>query len=374
MKDPRHAQLAKVLVRHSTQIKPGDHVLLEAFDVDPAFLQALVQEVCDAGGLPVMEYKFAQVTRKLLHNGTPERMKFIAKNELARMKQMDVYMGIRGMFNSKELSDVPPEKMTMYETLWAKPVHLQERVNNTRWVVLRMPSPQLGQMANMSTEAFEDFFYKVCADVDWAKAEKAVKPAVEFMKKADKVHIKGPGTDLKFSIKSIPVIPCCGHMNIPDLEVFTAPVKESVEGVVSYNAPSSYRGFTFKNIVLEFKKGKIVKATSNDNERINKIFDTDKGARYVGEFAMGFHPYIMQPMDDILFDEKICGSFHFTPGNSYDEADNTNKSSIHWDLVCMQRKENGGGEIWMDGELIRKDGIFVHKAFKAMNPDQLAMK
>ncbi|MBU1636250.1 aminopeptidase, partial [bacterium] len=180
--------------------------------------------------------------------------------------------------------------------------------------------------------------------------------------------------DLKFSIKGIPVIPCCGHMNIPDLEVFTAPVKDSVEGVVSYNAPSSYRGFTFKNVVLEFKKGKIVKATANDTDRINKIFDTDKGARYVGEFAMGFHPYIMQPMDDILFDEKICGSFHFTPGNSYDEADNTNKSSIHWDLVCMQRKENGGGEIWMDGELIRKDGIFVHKAFEQMNPKHLGMK
>ncbi len=372
MKDPRHKKLAEVLVRHSTQVKPGDKVLIEINDVPPEFTAVLLQEVCDAGGLPVLEHKFQVHNRAMYLNATEERMKLIADIELYRMKQMDCYIAVRGIFNSKELTDVPGDKMSLYEKFWLKPVHLKQRVEETRWVVLRFPSPQMAQMAKMSFETFEDFYYRVCCDVDWAKAEKAMIPAKAFMEKTDKVHIKGPGTDLQFSIKGIPAVPCGGHMNIPDLEIFTSPVRTSVNGKISYNAPSTYRGFTFENVVLDFKDGKIVNATSNDTKRINEIFDTDEGARYVGEFALGFHPFVMNPMDDILFDEKICGSFHFTPGQAYEkEADNGNRSQIHWDLVCMQRPENGGGEIWMDGVLIRKDGKFVHEAFLAMNPENL---
>ncbi len=376
MADPRYGELARVLVHHSISLKPGEKVLIEAIDVPHDFTAALVQEVCDAGGLPVVELKQQYVLRKLYMNATPERMHLIADCELYRMKQMNAYIGVRGIFNSKELSDVPAEKMSLYETLWFTPVHHGQRVPSTKWVVLRFPSPQMAQMAKMSLEAFENFYYDVCTKVDWKKAEEAMKPAVEFMKQTDRVHIKGPGeTDLKFSIKGINVQPCGGHYNIPDLEVFTAPVKDSVEGVIHYNAPSSYRGFTFENVRLRFEKGKVVEATANDTPRINKIFDTDEGARYVGEFALGFHPYIMEAMDDILFDEKICGSLHFTPGASYEkEADNTNRSAIHWDLVLIQRPEKGGGEIWFDDKLIRKDGTFVHPAFTAMNPENLRMK
>jgi len=374
MADPRYSDLARVLVRYSTAVKPGEKVLVETFDIPPEFTAILLQEICDAGGLPVLEMKSQLVQRKLYMNATEERMKLIADSELYRMKKMDCYMGVRGVFNAKEMIDVPGDKMELYERHWMQPVHLEQRVTHTRWVVLRFPSPQMAQMAKMSLEAFEDFYYKVCTKVDWAKASKAMDPAVEFMNKTDRVHIKAPGTDLKFSIKGIPAVKCDGHMNIPDLEIFTAPVRDSIEGTIQYNAPSTNRGFTFENVRFRFEKGKIVEASANDNQRLNKILDTDEGARYIGEFALGCHPYIEEAMDDILFDEKIAGSFHFTPGNAYEhEADNGNRSAVHWDLVLIQRPEKGGGEIYFDDVLIRKDGRFVHDAFKALNPENLRL-
>jgi aminopeptidase len=372
MADPRYLDLARVLVRYSTFVKPGDKVLVEATDIPDEFVAVLVQEICDAGGLPVIDMKAQLVQRKLFMNASEDRMKLIADCELYRMKKMDVYIGVRGIFNAKELSDVPGDNMGLYERLWLQPVHLDQRVAHTKWVVLRFPSPQMAQMAKMSMEKFEDFFYKVCTKVDWAKASKAMDPVVEYMMKTDRVHIKGPGTDLKFSIKGIPAKKCDGHFNIPDLEIFTAPVRDSIEGVIQYNTPSSNRGFTFENVKFTFKKGKIVEATANDTTRLNNILNTDEGARYIGEFALGFHPYVEEAMDDILFDEKISGSFHFTPGNAYEnEADNGNRSAIHWDLVLIQRPEKGGGEIWFDDVLIRKDGKFVHEAFVGLNPENL---
>jgi aminopeptidase len=375
MFDPRYSDLARVLVHYSTSVRPGDHVLVEAFDVPPEFVAVLVQEVCDAGGCPVVEMKSQQVQRKLYLNATEERMKLIADVELHRMKRMDVYIGVRGIFNAKEMTDVPADQMGLYERLWLQPVHLDQRVAHTRWVVLRFPSPQMAQMARMSLEAFEDFFYRVCTQVDWAKASKAMDPAVDFMLKTDRVRVAGPGTDLRFSIKGINVQKCDGHYNIPDLEIFTAPVKESVEGTITYNAPSTNRGFTFENVRFRFEKGKIVEASANDGPRLNAILDTDEGARYVGEFALGCHPYIEEAMDDILFDEKISGSLHFTPGNAYEkDADNGNRSAVHWDLVLIQRPDKGGGEIYFDDKLIRKDGLFVHPSFTGLNPANLRIQ
>jgi aminopeptidase len=200
---------------------------------------------------------------------------------------------------------------------------------------------------------------------------KAMDPLQELMEKTDIVRIVGPGTELEFSIKGLPAIKCDGKMNIPDGELFTAPVRDSVNGRLAYNTPAVYQGFTYENIVLEFKNGKIVKATANDDLRINKILDTDEGARYIGEFSFGLNPFIEKPMKDTLFDEKIKGSIHLTPGNAYDECDNGNRSAIHWDLVYIQRPEYGGGEIWFDDVLIRKDGLFVLPELECLNPQSL---
>jgi aminopeptidase len=199
----------------------------------------------------------------------------------------------------------------------------------------------------------------------------AMDALVTRLEKTRDIHIIGKGTDLRFSIGEIPVIKCAGANNIPDGEVFTAPVRDSVNGVISYNCPAVYQGFTYDNIVLRFENGKIVEATANDTEKINQVFDTDEGARYVGEFAIGVNPYILKPMKDTLFDEKIMGSFHFTPGRAYEDAFNGNTSSIHWDLVCIQTSEYGGGEMYFDGELVRKDGRFVVQDLEVLNPENL---
>jgi len=247
---------------------------------------------------------------------------------------------------------------------------LTYRVNNTKWVLLRYPNAAMAQLAGMSRAAFEDYYFDVCC-LDYAKMSKAMDSLVARLDNTSVVRITGPGTDLEFSIKGIGAVKCDGDRNIPDGEIYTAPVKDSVNGVLSVNTPSEEQGFTYENIRFEFKDGRIVNATANDTKRINELLDTDEGARYIGEFAFGVNPYILKPMKDTLFDEKISGSFHFTPGNAYEEADNGNRSAVHWDLVTIQREDYGGGEIYFDGELIRKDGIFVPEDLLCLNPENL---
>jgi aminopeptidase len=224
----------------------------------------------------------------------------------------------------------------------------------------------MAQLAGMSTEAFEDFYFDVCT-LDYRKLQPGMKALQRLMEKTDCVQVKGPDTDLQFSIKGIPAIICGGDRNIPDGEVFSCPVKDSVEGHVTFNAPSIYQGTAFDGIRLEFKSGKIVAARSNETQKLNKILDSDPGARYIGEFSLGFNPRVFHPMRDILFDEKIAGSFHFTPGQAYEEADNGNRSQVHWDMVNIQRPDYGGGEIYFDGKLVRKDGKFLPKQLRSLN-------
>ena len=284
------------------------------------------------------------------------------------MKGMDAYIAVRAGENTSELSDVPSDKLNMYYKL-TRPT-LDYRVNKTKWVVLRYPNPAMAQLAGTSQEAFEDFYFNVCT-LDYQKMSKAMDPLVDLMNRTDKVRLVGPDTDLTFSIKDIPAIKCDGLRNIPDGEVYTAPVRESMNGVISYNTFSEEQGFTYENIRFEVKNGKIVKATANDTKRINELLDTDESSRYFGEFAIGVNPYVLHPMKDTLFDEKICGSFHLTPGMAYEDENNGNKSAVHWDLVMIQRAEYGGGEIWFDDVLIRKDGIFVIPELQGLNPENL---
>lgn len=370
MKDQRISVLAKNLVNYSIKLQKGEKLLIDVWGKDTSLAQEIVKEAYNAGGYPIVSLKDSKVLRAILNGASKESMQEIAKHELSRMKDMDAYISIRGGENINELSDVKDEKMTIYMEDFMGPVHIKERVANTKWCVMRWANESMAQAAGTSTEAFEDFFFNVC-NLDYNKMSKAMDPLVELMNKTDKVRIVGEGTDLTFSIKGIGAIKCDGAMNIPDGEVYTAPVKDSVNGVITYNAPSLYNGFTYENIKLTFKDGKIVEAIANDSERINKVFDTDEGARFIGEFAIGVNPYILKPMKDILFDEKIMGSFHFTPGNSYPDAYNGNNSSVHWDLVCIQTPEYGGGEIYFDDVLIRKDGKFVVSELEGLNPENL---
>jgi len=370
MKDPRMVTLAHNLVNYCCDLKPGERILIENTGLQKEFVAELVKEVYAAGGIPFVNLKDPVVDRAMLMGCSQEQLELMAKYDALRMQDCQAYIGLRAGDNAYENTGVPAEKLGLYMKYYSQAVHGKIRVPNTKWVVLRYPTPSMAQQAGVSTEAFEEHYFNVC-NLDYGKMSRAMDALVERMERTDKVHIVGPGTDLTFSIKGMPAIKCDGKLNIPDGEVFSAPIKDSVNGVLQYNTPSAYNGSTFENVRLVFKDGKIIEATANDNVRLNAIFDTDEGARYVGEFAIGVNPYITSAIKDTLFDEKIAGSFHFTPGMCYDECPNGNKSAIHWDLVCIQTPEYGGGEMYFDDELIRKDGLFVPEYLHCLNPDAL---
>ena len=364
MQDARFDKLAKLLVEYSTRLKRGETVLIEAFDVPDEMTVALIRAARKVGAIPFTQIQRARISREVALKATNRQLSLTASHELARMKKMDAYIALRGSNNITELSDVPVEQMKLVAKKM-RPVQ-DQRVQKTKWVVLRWPTPSMAQLAGMSTEAFEDFYFEVCT-LDYRKLQPGMKALKALMERTNRVEIKGPGTNLRFSMKGIPAVICGGDRNIPDGEVFSCPIKDSVQGHVTFNAPTIYQSIGFDGIRLEFRDGKIVDATSNQTEKLNKILDSDPGARYIGEFSLGFNPHILHPMRDILFDEKIAGSFHFTPGQAYEEADNGNRSQVHWDMVNIQRPDYGGGEIYFDGKLVRRDGEFLPKQLRSLN-------
>jgi aminopeptidase len=356
MSDPRYHRLTEILTGYSTALRRGDRVWIEAAEIPEDFVVALIRAVRAKGAEPYVRVSSGRISREMSRGVTERSLKLSLKHELGWMKTMQAFIALRGAQNGFESSDVPAEKQKLAGKI-LRPIS-DYRINKTRWVVLRWPTPAMAQAAGMSTEAFTDLFFKVC-NLDYRKMSHAVKPLVSLMKRTDRVQILGPGTDLRFSIRKIGVI--------------TAPVKTSVEGQVTFNAPAVYRGIPFDRVCLRFAKGKIIRATATEKSgELEKIFSSDEGASYVGEFSLGLNPYIRNPIRDILFDEKIAGSFHFTPGQAYEEADNGNRSQIHWDLVNLQDRAHGGGKIFFDGKLIREDGHFVTKELAGLNPDRLA--
>lgn len=369
MLDPRISKLAQLLIDHSTQLQSGEKVLIEAFDLpDPSLVCCLVETAHDRGAIPIVNWKNNTIVRSLLHHGTTASFKLQGDLEAHTMEHMDAYIGIRGTANSNELSDVPSSRMKLYqEHCWHR-VHHALRVPKTKWVVLRYPTPSMAQAAEKSTEEFEDFYFKVCT-ADYPKLAENQKPLQQRMERAKQVRIVAPDTDLTFAIDGVPVVASHGRRNIPDGEVFTAPVRDSVNGVITYNTRTLNQGVVFDRICFEFKEGKIVRAecANGQTSRLNEILDTDEGARYIGEWSLGLNNEIREPMLDTLFDEKIGGSMHLTPGNAYETADNGNRSKVHWDIVLIQTKAYGGGEVWFDNELIRQDGFFLPNDLQPLN-------
>lgn len=367
--DSRIEGLSRQLTEYSCDLKAGERVLIEYEGRECLpLVRQLIKDAYRLGGRPFVLAREDSVLREILMEADAEQLKLLFDWELTQMEAMDAYIGIRGNANIAELADVPTKQMSLYYKL-SQPV-VERRVYETKWVILRYPNASMAQLAGRSQEGFEKFFFDVCT-MDYGKMSRAMDALVDLMNRTDRVRIVGPGTDLSFSIKGIPAVKCDGKMNLPDGEVYTAPVKNSVNGFIRYNACSEMLGFTYENVQFEVKNGRIVKAEANDTERINALLDTDEGARFFGEFAIGVNPFVLEPMKDILFDEKICGSFHLTPGEAYEDADNGNRSAVHWDLVMIQRPEYGGGEIWFDDVLIRKDGRFVCPELKPLNPENL---
>lgn len=368
MLDPRIGKLAENLLNHSVRLQEKENVIIEVRGEGDALAKELVKQAYAKGAYPFVRFLHPGIQRELLMGTSEERATFLAKWEEQMWKETQAFIVINGATNSSEGSDVPMERRLAHQKV-VQPLN-DYIIANLRWTLLNYPTSAMAQSANMSTEAFENFYFDVCS-LDYQKMQNAFLPLQELMAQTDKVRLVGPGTELTFSIKDIPSVICSGQMNIPDGEIYTAPVRDSVNGTITYNAASSYMGTRFENIQLTFENGKIVEATSNNTKRLNEILDSDEGARYIGEFAIAVNPYILHPMNDILFDEKIAGSFHFTPGKAYEEADNGNRSTVHWDMVNIQRPDFGGGEIWFDDILIRKDGLFVQEALLGLNPEKL---
>ncbi len=374
MKDSRFKKLADLLVNYSINVQEGETIIVQVYsDVPREMTSLLVEAVSRAGGNPIVWIRNQEVFRTILMNATEGSMKVYAETELPVMKNAKGYISIRGEANDTELSDVPEDKMSLYNDFWWKPVHVEERVKNTKWVVLVWPTQAVAQRFEMSTEAFEDFYFDVCSEVDYEKMSKNMSALANLIDQTSSIQIVGPGkTDISFSIEGMGAVKCAGKRNIPDGEIFTAPVLDSADGVIDYNTPTVFGGKTFSDIRLVLRNGKIVSADckTGSPEELNEILDRDEGARYIGEFAFGINPFIKKAVMNTLFDEKIAGSIHFTPGEAYENtpADNGNRSAVHWDLVLLQTKEYGGGEIYFDDVLIRKDGLFVLPELQALNP------
>lgn len=366
MSDERERRLAQLLVDYSVDLHKGERCLINAVDVPSSMVEELIAAVYRKSGYPEVNYTSITIERALIEGGNAESFASLADSDSYRMDRMDAFIGIRGVINPKEMSGLS-STMSDYLTYYNTPVHHDRRVANTKWVVLRYPTFLMASQAGMPMRQFTDSFYSMILDVDYPGMSASMDPAVAFMNRAKDVHVVAEGTDLRMSIEGLPAIKCAGRRNIPDGEIYTAPVRDSVQGVITYNTLSTYEGTTFNDVRFVIRDGKIVEATANNTRRLNEILDTDTGSRYFGEFALGCNPRITSPMDNTLFDEKIAGSIHFTPGNAYTTCDNGNRSGIHWDLVQIQRPEYGGGKIYMDGALIRKDGVFVHEAFRALN-------
>lgn len=372
MLDPRVTKLARQLCSYSVKLGPSDSLLIHAFDIPDSVIAEFVRVAYEFGAKVVVRRESAEVRRAMMHGMTAANAQTHTAIEKFEMEQMTAYIALRGTQNVYEQSDVPSEILSMWNTEYVKPVVFGVRVPKTKWVALKWPTSSFAQMAGKSTAEFEDFYFNVCC-LDYGKMDAAAQALKKLMDETDEVHITGPGTDLRFSIKGIGSVPCSGEANIPDGECFSAPVRESMNGEVQYNTVSLYESTEFKNIYFKVKDGKIIEARcEGQTERLNNILDTDEGARYFGEWSLGYNPYVLHPMKDTLFDEKIAGSFHLTPGNAYDPpGGNGNVSAIHWDIVCIQRPEYGGGEIHFDGRLIRKDGLFVIPELEPLNPENL---
>jgi aminopeptidase len=358
--------IADLIAGHSLKIKPGEKFLIDATDDCDDLIIAAVKSAQKKGGLPFVLHQSSRVRRAWLMGITDEQLASWYENMYRLRKEMDCILTIRSQNNGFELADVPLEAVRKFAGMAIR-LGKEARKPTLRTSLIRYPTDSFAQQCGMSTEACEEFFFNVCS-MDYQVLHQEMEPLKAALDRANQVRILSPGTDISFSIEGLKCSISAGTWNIPDGETAMKIVRESVDGTIAYNIPSNHQGFVFRDIKLTFKKGQVVGIEANDAKRMEAILDTDVGARYIGEFAIGVNPYLRRPIIDTLFDEKMAGSLHFTPGGTDAEG---RESSVHWDIVLSHLSEYGGGEIYLDGKLWRKDGLFVDDALKRLNPDTL---
>ena len=370
MKDPRIAKLAHNLLHYSSQLKKGQSVIIEGTAESKDLIIELVKETYNIGAFPFVRLSHEQISREVLMGVTEEYSTKVAHYAKPLFEEADAYIGIGVSNNVFETADVPVEKKNIHSKFFVKPIHIDIRVKKGPWAILRYPNPSMAQLAQTSLESFTDFYFDVC-NLDYSKMHDAMVPLKNLMERTDRVRIVAPDTDLTFSLKGQSAVICSGRHNIPDGEIFSSPVLNSVNGKIRFNIPSLSKGIIHDNVTLEFKDGKVISESSSNTPALTNELNNDEGARYVGEFAFGVNPFIKKPMYDTLFDEKMRGSIHMALGNAYEDADNGNKSQLHWDIIQSHEPEFGGGEIYFDDVLIRKDGRFLLPELLGLNPENL---
>lgn len=365
MYNEQDRQLAKKILEFSCELEKEQNIMLQLVGLNGiGLLRALVEHARQMEANPFVRIEDTEVRRMLVETGNDKFWKQQAEiDQLPLMKEMDAFVGIRASLNIYEQAEVSKEANKAYADEFLDPVHFEERVNNTNWVVLRYPSEAFAMNAKMPTQKFREFYYKACL-LDYTELESAMKPLQKRLEDTDMIRLKGEGTDIEFSVQGQTWIPCFGKRNIPDGELFSSPILSSVNGHITYE-PSVYQGKPFEYVKLEVRDGVVIDHESSNDEALEEILDTDAGARQFGEFSFGLNPVIEEPMHDILFDEKIYGSNHLTLGNDYEVAPNGNESNIHWDLVCI------GADVYLDGDKIREGRKFIKEDLEQLNPQNL---
>lgn len=367
-KDPRINQLAHRILKDSIKLCKGEKIYLEFEGVQTLpLMEEMIKETIALGGVPFYFFNDTSHHTALVHGAEAEQVLAFGRLHAEIMEKMDAYVVVRGYQNPYDGSVMTKEEQSVYNRCFMGPVHYDVRMKK-RWCVLRYPTNAAASLAKMSTSAFEDFYFKACL-MDYNALGEAAKPLAELMNRTDKVRIIAPGTDLSFSIKGIPATICCGQRNLPDGEVFASPVKNSVNGSITFNTETQINGNVFSQIALRVEEGKVINAQAGggSTDKLLSTIYTDAGSCYFGEFAFGLNPFVTREICENLFDEKIAGSIHLALGNSIASSDNGNRSAIHWDLVQIQKREQGGGEIWFDDVLIRKDGKFIPAELAPLN-------
>ena len=361
--------LADRLVDYSCSVKPGEKVLITYSDTSTSFIETLIEKITSVGAIPLVFRMDRRIKRRLLLNANDDILNCYRETVKPIMKSADAVILIGGSLNDFELSDVPANLMAKYSKLYIEPIHFDIRCKK-KWVLLRYPTYSFAQSSHMSSEKFAEFFFNVC-NLDYESMDKKMNPLKELMESTDKVRIETPTTNLTFSIKGMPAIKCSGQCNIPDGEIYTAPIKNSINGTILFNIPAIDNGYEFRDIRLTFENGKIVDFDCNNKEKFAEILDTDEGSRYMGEFAFGLNPYCTESVNDILFDEKMTSSIHMAIGSSYEDCFNGNKSAVHLDLIQKHTPKLGGGKIFFDDTLIYENGRFILPNLVDLNAENL---
>lgn len=355
MNDPRWQHLADILVNYSTGVKKGERVLITMMETETFPLaKAVYAATVKAGGLPFVEFQSAYLERDLMRLGSDEQVDWVCEMQAKGMEWADAYIGLRGARNPNEFSDIEANKIAGHKRSMGKISSMRNDL--TRWVLIRVPNESFAQQASTSLEEMMSFFFNATLR-DWESESIRWQEICNHFQSYETVRITGRETDITFSTKGRIYEVADGHKNMPDGEIFTAPVDDSAEGSIYFEFPGVYMGLLVEGIRLEFRKGEVVNASAEKNEDLlHQLLAMDEGARRLGEFGVGLNYGIDRFAYDILYDEKIGGTIHLALGRAYAENKGVNKSALHWDIVKDLREI---GQIFLDGKLILENGIFL---------------